>query len=74
MKGNEIMQTKKENSGAKKRPTRIQISLVAATSLLLILLFGVFSKVPLVKFLSAFWMTIIAAGWVSLLLPRKSKS
>jgi hypothetical protein len=68
------MRKQKGTSGAKRSPTGIQISLTAVICILIILLFGVFSKIGLVQFLGAFWATIIAVEWASLILLRKVKS
>ena len=56
------------------KKSRVQMTLATATSFLIILLLGIFSKVCLIQFFSAFWCTMLAIQWGFLVYPSKLRN
>jgi hypothetical protein len=64
---------KKQRGPVMAKKSRVQMTLATATSFLIILLLGIFSKVCLIQFFSVFWCIILAIQWGFLVYPGKSK-
>jgi len=64
---------KKQKGPLMAKKSRVQMTLATATSFLIILLLGIFSKVCLIQFASVFWCIMLAIQWGFLVYPSKSR-